>query len=95
MTDKRFEFGYSVNLVLDNVENKSYGLYNVGYLINVLNNLYEENEQLKERNDRQSKRLGELYELMARKDWVSLTKIIDDFRSCEEQLQREWGDFIE
>ena len=52
--------------------------------------LYDENEQLKQRNDRQAKRLAELYELMAKKDWESLTEIIDDFCSCEEQLQREW-----
>ena len=55
------------------------------------NNLYDENEQLKQRNDRQAKRLGELYELMAKKDWKSLTEIIDDFKRCEEQLQRESG----
>ena len=52
--------------------------------------LEKENEQLKQRNNRQAKRLGELYELMAKKDWESLTAIIDDFCSCEEQLQREW-----
>lgn len=52
--------------------------------------LHEEKEQLKERNNRQAKRLAELYELMAKKDWESLTEIIDDFCSCEEQLQREW-----
>jgi len=55
-----------------------------------LNELSEENEQLKKRNQRQAKRLAELYELMAKKDWESLTEIIDDFCSCEEQLQREW-----
>ena len=49
-----------------------------------------ENEELQVRNDRQAKRLGELYELMAKKDWESLTEIIDDFKRCEEQLQREW-----
>lgn len=51
--------------------------------------LLDENKQLKQRNDRQAKRLAELYELMAKKDWESLTEIIDDFCSCEEQLQRE------
>ena len=55
-----------------------------------LNAFNNENEQLQVRNDRQAKRLGELYELMAKKDWESLTKIIDDFKRCEEQLQREW-----
>lgn len=53
-------------------------------------NLAEENKQLKQRNNRQAKQLAELYELMAKKDWESLTEIIDDFCSCEEQLQREW-----
>lgn len=55
--------------------------------------LYDENEQLKQRNGRQAKRLAELYELMAKKDWESLTEIIDDFCSCEEQLQRESGTY--
>ena len=56
---------------------------------------YKENEQLKQRNNRQAKRLAELYELMAKKDWDSLTEIIDDFCSCEEQLQRESGTYGE
>ena len=55
--------------------------------------LKKENEELKQRNDRQAKRLAELYELMAKKDWESLTEIIDDFCSCEEQLQRESGTY--
>ena len=59
----------------------------------ILNELHEENEQLKQRNNRQAKRLAELYELMAKKDWESLTEIIDDFCSCEEQLQRESGTY--
>ena len=59
----------------------------------ILNELHEENEQLKQRNNRQAKRLAELYELMAKKDWESLTEIIDDFCSCEKQLQRESGTY--
>ena len=55
-----------------------------------INELIEENEQLKDRNNRQAKRLAELYELMAKKDWEALTEIIDEFCSCEEQLQKEW-----
>ena len=62
-------------------------------LVGLLNNYIEENEQLKTRNDRQAKQLAELYELMAKKDWESLTEIIDDFCSCEEQLQRESGTY--
>lgn len=55
-----------------------------------IDTLTVQNKQLQARNDRQAKRLAELYELMVKKDWESLTEIIDDFCSCEEQLQREW-----
>ena len=52
--------------------------------------LYGENEQLKQRNDRQAKQLDRLYQLISQKDWRTLTDILDDFKRCEEQLQREW-----
>ena len=64
-----------------------------GHISERLSDLEEENEHLKQRNDRQAKRLAELYELMAKKDWESLTEIIDDFCSCEKQLQRESGTY--
>ena len=50
----------------------------------------KENEQLKQRNDRQAKQLDRLYQLISQKDWRTLTDILDDFKRCEEQLQREW-----
>lgn len=52
--------------------------------------LEEENEQLKQRNDRQAKQLDRLYSLIEEKDWTALSDIIDDFNRCEEQLQKEW-----
>ena len=52
--------------------------------------LEEENEQLKQRNDRQAKQLDRLYSLVEEKDWTALSDIIDDFKRCEEQLQKEW-----
>jgi hypothetical protein len=55
-----------------------------------LHRLAEGKEQLKGRNQRKAKHLAELYELMAKKDWEALTEIIDEFCSCEEQLQKEW-----
>ena len=54
-------------------------------------NLLNENEQLKQRNDRQAKQLDRLYSLIEEKDWTALSDIIDDFKRCEEQLQKEWG----
>lgn len=52
--------------------------------------LRTENEQLKQRNNRQAKQLDRLYNLIEEKDWRALFDIIDDFKRCEEQLQREW-----
>lgn len=100
--NKRFQIIHLGNpydfVVKDHNTNKTYGTLQGDdkSLMELLNELSEEKEQLKQRNDRQAKRLAELYELMAKKDWESLTDIIDDFCSCEEQLQREsgtYGDF--
>lgn len=55
----------------------------------------KENEQLKQRNDRQAKQLDRLYSLIEKKDWTALSDIIDDFKRCEEQLQKEWGVYDE
>lgn len=59
-------------------------------LIDEINALYEEKEQLKQRNDRQAKQLDRLYSLIEEKDWIALSDITDDFKRCEEQLQKEW-----
>ena len=57
--------------------------------------LEEENEGLKQRNDRQAKQLDRLYSLIEEKDWTALSDIIDEFKRCEEQLQKEWGVYDE
>lgn len=57
--------------------------------------LEEENEGLKQRNDRQAKQLDRLYSLIEEKDWTALSDIVDDFKRCEEQLQNEWGIYNE
>lgn len=55
----------------------------------MLNILANENEQLKQRNNRQAKQLDKLYTLIEKEDWQALKGIIQDFQECEEQLQRE------
>lgn len=55
--------------------------------------LEEENEQLKQRNDRQAKQLDRLYGLVEEKNWTALSDITDNFKRCEEQLQKEWGTY--
>lgn len=57
------------------------------------NILEEENEQLKQRNNRQYEQLGRLYDLIEQKKWRVLTDIIDDFKKSDEQLQKEWGTY--
>ena len=58
-----------------------------------LNKLNDENEELKQRNNRQAKQLDRLYNLIEEKDWRALNDILDDFKRCEEQLQKEWGTY--
>lgn len=65
------------------------------WLCKDMNTLNDENEQLKQRNDRQAKQLDRLYSLIEEKDWTALSDIIDDFKRCEEQLQKEWGIYNE
>lgn len=61
----------------------------------ILDKKNKENEELKQRNDRQAKQLDRLYSLIEEKDWTALSDIIDDFKRCEEQLQKEWGVYDE
>lgn len=61
----------------------------------ILDKKNKENEELKQRNDRQAKQLDRLYGLIEEKDWTALSDIIDDFKRCEEQLQKEWGIYNE
>ena len=58
-----------------------------------LNELADENEELKQRNNRQYEQLGRLYDLIEQKEWRVLTDIIDDFKKSDEQLQKEWGTY--
>ena len=90
MTEKRFK-------VINISENGMKGLFKLGNdnlsvydVARLLNELLEENEQLKQRNNRQAKQLDRLYNLIEEKDWRTLSDIIDDFKRCEEQLQQEW-----
>ena len=90
MTEKRFtleEFGLNF-IVNDNGRNLT-----AKQTVDRLNELADENEQLKQRNNRQYEQLDRLYNLIEQKDWRALNDILDDFKRCEEQLQREWGTY--
>ena len=91
MTDKRYS--HDGVIIIDHLKKDL--IYIDGEedleLAEYVDKLQEENEQLKQRNDRQAKQLDRLYSLIEEKDWIALSDIIDDFKRCEEQLQKEWG----
>lgn len=94
MTEKRFSYNVNKNTIQQDGKFVAYMNCVDGVRIaNKLNVLQKENEQLKQRNDRQAKQLDRLYRLIEEKDWRTLTDILDDFKRCEEQLQRESGKY--
>ena len=88
MTAKRYRVmnhdDYELDYIADSQQGfKKVDLYDCCDLLN-------ENEQLKQRNNRQYEQLGRLYDLIEQKEWRVLTDIIDDFKKSDEQLQKEW-----
>ena len=61
----------------------------------VLNALYNENEQLKQRNTNQYNQLNQLWQLIEAKDWETLTAMDNQMKEDEEQLQKEWKCYCE
>jgi len=61
-----------------------------GEVVDTLNELAEENQRLKERNNRQCKQLDKLYKLIEKQDWETLTGIIQELKEANERLQKEW-----
>ena len=47
--------------------------------------LNEQNTRLTERNKRQYRQLDNLYTLIEKQDWKTLTGLIQEFQECEEQ----------
>ena len=91
MTEKRYRVMNHDDYELDYIADSQHGfekvdLYDCCDLLN-------ENEQLKQRNNRQYEQLGRLYYLIEQKKWRVLIDIIDDFKKSNEQLQKEWGTY--
>ena len=98
MTEKRFKLFVGKNYGVQKADGEVIfdSIVSIGdadVLVDWLNALYNENEELKQRNNRQAKQLDRLYNLIEEKDWRTLTDILDDFKRCEEQLQKEWGTY--
>ena len=86
MTEKRLIVDEDYNLV-DTVTGE---WLDDTQVFDLANKLAEENKELQERNNRQAKRLDDIYQLIEQKDWRALSDIMDDFKKAEEQLQSEW-----
>ena len=94
MTEKRFKLSEPNGAYLiDDDKVYAHWINDDDKIIDLLNALHDKNEQLKERNNRQAKQLDRLYNLIEEQDWRTLSDIIDDFKRCEEQLQKEWGTY--
>ena len=55
--------------------------------------LFKKTQELQERNDRQAEQLDNLYTLIEKEDWGTLQRILQEFKECEEQLQKEWSGY--
>ena len=90
MTDKRyvqFEFPYDDFAVKDNKTNEE--LWNP----KVVDRLNEQEERIKDletRNNRQYDLLKKLSDLMYKRDWKSLEKIVEDWEESDRLLQAEF-----
>lgn len=58
--------------------------------VDLIIKMLEENEQLKQRNDNQYNQLKQLWELIEKGDWETLTAMDKKMKEDEERLQREW-----
>ena len=58
-----------------------------------MKSVLRKNRELEERNNRQYEQLSQLYDLIEKQDWESLTGIIQELEEAEEQLQKEWGTY--
>ena len=59
----------------------------------LLNEFNDENEQLKQRNNRQYEQLNKLWKLIEKGDWETLTAMDKKMKEDEERLQKEWGTY--
>lgn len=102
MTEKRFNvFDVDGTVFLeDHIE----GSYHIGEKENVdipclndiadrLNTYADENEQLKQRNDRQYNQLKQLWELIEDEDYNTLRSMLNQREADEKLLQKEWGTY--
>lgn len=60
-------------------------------VVDLLNEHEETIHELETRNKRQYNLLTEITDLMMKRDWKSLEKIVEDWEESDKLLQAEWG----
>lgn len=93
MTEKRFKEIISTQKVIDTVTNKEYDCLLDNDLFDLINTIAEENEQLKQRNDKQYNQLKQLWELIEDEDYNTLRSMLNQRETDEKLLQKEWGTY--
>ena len=91
MTEKRFEVILNefdeVEYIMDKemMEDRDFAEF-----IDFVEDVCNENEQLKQRNENQYQQLNQLWKLIEAKDWETLTAMDNQMKEDEERLHREW-----
>ena len=62
----------------------------VKYIVDLLNQLNNKNEQLKKRNNNQYNQLNELWQIIEEENWEKLIAMKKQLKEDEERLQQEW-----
>ena len=92
MSEKRYIVDVD-EAIIDTKINREYTTWDISGVEDIcdkLNNLTEENEQLKQRNTNQYNQLNKLWGLIQAKDWETLSAMDNQMKEDEERLQREW-----
>lgn len=76
---------------IDNPLLIAYSKASVGFIVNQLNNKNERIKELETRNNRQYDLLKKLSDLMYKRDWKALEKIVEDWEESDRLLQAEWN----
>lgn len=81
---------HQLELPIYDFNNKKRSRLSLNTTLNLLNSLYEENEELKQRNENQYQQLTELWEIIEEENWEKLIAMKKQLKEDEERLQKEW-----
>ena len=91
MTEKRYKLSEPNGAYLvDGDKPCAHWINDDDKIIDLLNDLVDENEQLRQRNDNQYNQLTELWEIIEEENWEKLIAMKKQLKEDEERLQQEW-----